>query len=72
MPAYGPELVCCETAIHPKSGAKRKRLARAQNVADDPTRKSGMHRSNQDNERLQPVFGALAGLECWSTAGPFD
>jgi hypothetical protein len=43
-------------------------------VAIDPTRKSGMHRNNQDNEGLQPVFGAQAGLECWqgrSTAGPF-
>ena len=31
-----------------------------------------MHRNNQDNEGLRPVFGALAGLECWqgrSTAG---
>ena len=34
-----------------------------------------MHRNNQDNEGLRPVFGALAGLECWqgrSTAGPFN
>jgi hypothetical protein len=32
----GLNVVCCETAIHPKSAPKRKWLARAQNVADDP------------------------------------
>ena len=28
--------ICCETGIRPESGAKRKWLTRAQNVADDP------------------------------------
>jgi hypothetical protein len=33
-------VVCCETAIRLESGAKQKCQARAQNVADDPNRKS--------------------------------
>ena len=33
----GLNVGCCETAIGPELGAKRKCRARAQNVADDPT-----------------------------------
>jgi hypothetical protein len=36
----GLNVVCCETAIGPELGAKRKCRARAQNVADDPKPKS--------------------------------
>ena len=36
VPFLALNVVCCETAIRLKSGAKRKWLARAQNVTNDP------------------------------------
>ena len=36
MPACGLNVVCCETAIRLKLGAKRKCAERTQNVAGDP------------------------------------
>ena len=40
LPIMALNVVCCETAIRLKSGAKRKWLAHAQNVADDPSETS--------------------------------
>ena len=41
----------------------------AQSIEIDPTRKSGMHRNNQDSDDLQLVFGSPRQLQSPAGAG---
>ena len=51
----GLNVVCCETAIGPELGAKRKCRARAQNVADDPSATLAVHCGNGFDAGLSPI-----------------
>ncbi len=54
----GPKpVVRCNAVILPMSKEKPTSRAYRECVEFDPTRKSGMHRNNQDNDGLQLVFG---------------
>jgi len=57
----GLNVVCCETAIGPELGAKRKCRARAQNVADDPKPTFAQYTIRKSRHRPYGKNAALAG-----------